>query len=73
VQSLASRFLDLIENLADTSHAGRHSLMLMIQHMLKLNPDQTFAEAMTNAIARLQENEKRNFETPHLRSPTSLK
>jgi hypothetical protein len=41
---------DLIEILADTSHAGRHNLM-MIQHMLKLNPDQTLAEAMTKSIA----------------------
>lgn len=66
--------IDLIETLADTSDAGRHNLMLMIQHMLERNPDQTLAEAMTKAIAWLQENEKENFETPHLRpNPTSLK
>jgi hypothetical protein len=46
------------------------NLMLMIQHMLKLNPDQTLAEAMTKAIASLQENEKilrRSIYAPQLR------
>ena len=52
----------LIETLALTTDAGRHNLMLILQHLLERNPDQTLAEAIEKSILWLRKDERANFE-----------